>query len=360
MARIEPLLHVCLIDRRERLTDSSTSRSSDQYVPRLPARTIPVPVSVSLAAQAALAIPPRAARALPALDDHDGWRASIDEMNATLLETYFSDASGIDALVCDDERIDGVRVYVVTPSGVAPEATRRAYLYIHGGAHVFGGGECCRATGVAAATVAAVRTYAVDYRMPPDHPYPAAVDDCVAVYRALLRDHQPQEVVVGGISAGANLAAALILRARDEGLPLPAAAVLLTPYLTESGDTYNTNLGLDTNLIRRPTPFSALYAAGHDLADPHLSPLFGDYTQGFPPTFLQTGTRDMLLSDTVRMHRALRAAGVPTELHVFEAMPHAAFGNGAPEDAEVNAEVRRFVEAHWGPPPSEVRERTGQ
>ena len=269
-------------------------------------------------------------------------------MNAILLDVYLNDASGIDASVCDEE-IDGVRVYVVTPSGVLFEGARRAYLYLHGGAHVFGGGECCRATGVQAATVAAVRTYAVDYRMPPDHPYPAAVNDCTAVYRALLRDHQPEEIVVGGISAGANLAAALILQARDEGLPLPAAAVLLTPYLdlTESGDTYNTNLGLDTNLIRRPTPFSALYAAGHDLADPYLSPLFGDFTKGFPATFLQTGTRDMLLSDTARMHRALRAAGVPTELHVFEAMPHAAFGNGAPEDAEVNAEVRRFIDAHW-------------
>ena len=85
-----------------------------------------------------------------------------------------------------------------------------------------------------------------------------------------------------------------------------------------------------------------LYAGGHDLADPYLSPLFGDFTPAFPPTFLQAGTRDLFLSNTVRMHRKLRSAGVDAELHVFEAMPHGGFF-GAPEDAELDAEVRRFI-----------------
>ena len=80
--------------------------------------------------------------------------------------------------------------------------------------------------------------------------------------------------------------------------------------------------------------------------NPGKAPLFGDFTKGFPPTFLQTGTRDLFLSNTVRMHRALRAAGVPAELHVFEAMPHGGFGVTS-EDAELDAEVRRFVDAHW-------------
>ena len=87
-----------------------------------------------------------------------------------------------------------------------------------------------------------------------------------------------------------------------------------------------------------------LYANGHDLADPHLSPLFADLT-GFPPTFLQAGTRDLFLSNTVRMHRKLRAAGVEAELHVFEGMPHGGLG-GAPEDIELAMEVQRFLERH--------------
>ena len=109
---------------------------------------------------------------------------------------------------------------------------RRVYLNIHGGALVMGGGEVCRAFGLGAAAKMETRVVAVDYRMPPDHPYPAGLDDCLAFYRALLRDHAPGDIIVGRGSAGANLAAAMVLRARDEGLPLPAAVVLLSPERT--------------------------------------------------------------------------------------------------------------------------------
>src|SRR5581483_9639413 len=120
-------------------------------------------------------------------------------------------------------------------------------------------------------------------------------------------------------------------RARDEGLPLPAGLVLISPELdlTESGDSFQTNAGVDVMMPEGLMPANLIYAAGHDLADPYVSPLFGDFTKGFPPTFLQCGTRDLLLSNTVRMHRALRRAGIDAVLHVFEAMPHGGFG-GAP------------------------------
>jgi acetyl esterase/lipase len=169
----------------------------------------------------------------------------------------------------------------------------------------------------------------------------------VAVYRGLLDVRAPERIVVGGGSAGGNLAAALMLRARDEGLPLPAALVLLTPEvdLTESGDSFQTNLGLDCVLTASLADSIALYADGHDLEDPYLSPLFGDLTSPFPPTFLQAGTRDLFLSNAVRMHRRLRAGGVDAELHIFEAMPHGGFF-GAPEDDELADELRRFVARH--------------
>jgi acetyl esterase/lipase len=133
-------------------------------------------------------------------------------------------------------------------------------------------------------------------------------------------------------------------RAKDEGLPMPAGLVLLTPEvdLTESGDSFTTNLGLDNILGSRLMPANLLYAAGHDLSHPYLSPLFADVS-GFPPTFIQAGTRDLFLSNAVRMHRTLRAAGVDAELHVFEAMPHGGFG-GAPEDIEMRQEIRRFLD----------------
>jgi acetyl esterase/lipase len=192
----------------------------------------------------------------------------------------------------------------------------------------------------------------VDYRNPPDHPYPAALDDGVAVYRALLETYAPSRLVMSGASGGGNLAAAVPLRLRDLGLPLPAALGLFTPEvdLTESGDTFHTNAEIDVVLRRGLPVFNALYADGHDLASPYLSPLFGDLT-GFPPCFIQSGTRDLFLSNSVRMHRALRRAGIAAELHVWEAMPHGGFGN-APEDHEMRLEFRRFLAkfAGWAAP----------
>jgi acetyl esterase/lipase len=124
---------------------------------------------------------------------------------------------------------------------------------------------------------------------------------------------------------------------------------LLTPEadLTESGDTFHTNLGIDSVLTSSLADSIRLYAGDSDLEHPYLSPLFGDLTGPFPPTFLQSGTRDLFLSNTVRMHRQLRSGGVDAELHVFEAMPHGGFF-GAPEDEEMAKEIRRFLASHHG------------
>jgi len=127
-------------------------------------------------------------------------------------------------------------------------------------------------------------------------------------------------------------------------LPLPAALVLLSPEvdLTESGDSFQVNRTVDVVLPNPLMSANLLYANGAELTHPYLSPLFGDFTKGFPPTFLQSGTRDLFLSNTVRMHRALLKAQVPAQLHVFEAMPHGGF-MGAPEDLELAAQVAQFV-----------------
>ena len=120
-----------------------------------------------------------------------------------------------------DGVIDGVVVYEATPAEITPGADDYVQLDIHGGALIVGSGATCRVFAGMAAHRTSLRTVSVDYRMPPDHPFPAGLDDCVAVYRALLRDHAPERIFVGGGSAGGNLAAAMILRAHDEGLPLP-------------------------------------------------------------------------------------------------------------------------------------------
>jgi monoterpene epsilon-lactone hydrolase len=193
----------------------------------VPVRAIPLPAHLSAEAQAVLGMGRMEGPPYPAPDDIDGWRAMIAAQDAMVVQMTAEQASRIAAEVKHIE-VDGIAVYVITPHS-AEEDDPRVYLEIHGGGLIAGAGDACRAIGMMAAARNGICTWAVDYRMPPEHPYPTPLDDCLTVYRALLRNHRPQDVIVAGSSAGANLAAALILRARDEGLPLPAAAVLLTP-----------------------------------------------------------------------------------------------------------------------------------
>ncbi len=310
------------------------------------AREIPVPAHLSPQARAFLSMPRAAGgAAYPALDDAEGWRQYVAASDAMIMQLYLR-GNAQDSCQITDLREGGALGYEIIPQGVTP-GDRRVYLDIHGGALIMGAGEVCKAMAAGSANRLGARVVAVDYRMPPDHPYPAGLDDCLAFYRALLRDHDPKEIIVGGGSAGGNLAAALILRARDEGLPLPAAAVLGSPEvdLTESGDSFKTSMGIDG--MGSLMTANLLYAGGHDLADPYVSPLFGDFTKGFPPTLLTAGTRDLFLSNAVRMHRALRAAGIPAELHILEAAAHGAFAGGSPEEAELDREMRIFCEGAW-------------
>lgn len=306
------------------------------------ARTIPLPAYLSDAARAYLTPFPDPAP-YPPIQDKDGWRAYVTASEQAILPLlqYINAQSGADATV-DDRAAGNAAIFDILPSGADPDS-RGVVLELHGGGLITCAGELCKLMGIGVAARLQMRVWAVDYRMPPDHPYPAALDDCLDAYRALLAQRSPGEIIVSGGSAGGNLAAALVLRARDEGLPLPAGVILNTPEidLTESGDSFHTNMGIDPGL-RSLMQVNLLYANGQDLAHPYLSPLFGDFEQGFPPTLLTTGTRDVYLSNTVRMHRALRKAGVPAELHVLEAGAHTGFP-GSPEGQAINSEICRFI-----------------
>ncbi|MGH8148414.1 MAG: alpha/beta hydrolase [Steroidobacteraceae bacterium] len=328
-----------------------SSQPPDLVPVQLPARTVPPPATISDAARAALSAG-ASAPALPRLPpgDLEGWRRAVQASELTW-EPFAAGMLAAARCNVDTQTLGGVKSYVCTP--VAPDTARHRplYLYLHGGAFVFGGGNFALAMGAAAADRLGVTTVSVDYRMPPDHPFPAAPEDGLAVYRALIERYDPKDLVIGGSSAGGNLAAAVTLLIRDRGLPPPAAVVLLTPEadLTESGDTFRTNALLDVTLKGGIPECNALYAAGHDLTDPYLSPLYADFTRGFPPTLIQSGTRDVFLSNAVLLHRKLRQADVEAELHVWEAMPHGGFGFGSgpespvPENDEIDAEILRFI-----------------
>ena len=317
----------------------------DRMTLAVPAREIPIPAHISEPARiflAAAGMQPHVP--LPEATDVETWRRAAAAWDKRILPMIEPLLAGL-PIQLETIQVGACDVHVATPHGLAGPAARNAFMDIHGGALVFGGGRFAQLITIARAAALGVRVYGVDYRMPPAHPYPAPLDDCVGVYRHLLARYHRAHIAVGGLSAGGNLAAATLLRARDEGLPLPAAAVLLTPELdlTESGDSFATNRIIDVALPEKLPQANALYANGADLAHPYLSPLFGDFTAGFPPTFLQSGTRDLFLSNTVRMHRALLQAGQSAELHVWEAMPHAGFGGGSPEDVEMFQAVRDFL-----------------
>jgi epsilon-lactone hydrolase len=164
----------------------------------------------------------------------------------------------------------------------------------------------------------------------------------------------PTNLAIFGSSAGGGLTLSMVLRAKQENLPLPAAIAPGTPMsdLTGRGDSFATNALLDNVLIAYGASCdarAALYANGRDLKDPLLSPIYGD-AHGFPPTILTTGTRDLLLSNTVRMHRKLRLAGVEAVLQVFEGMAHAQYFRdpAAPESKEVFEEIAGFFDHHLG------------
>ena len=325
--------------------------SIDDTALQLPAQTIPVPKSISTQGQAYLGAAAKRLSAQRAPGPVKDGALELREQIAGVLQFLRPLASRFKGSVNTIVLPSGAKLYRMTPQGRSGRLSEVAYVDIHGGGFTSGGGEMCELLAKIRASDYGAEVYAVDYRLVPEHPFPAGLDDCVAAYEEILKHYDAADLVLAGASAGGNLAAALTLRARDERLPLPAAVLLQTPALdmTQSGDSYQTNRLLDVNLYGGGSGVASLYAGGTDAMHPYVSPLFGDFTGGWPPTLLTTGTRDLLLSDTVRMHRALRRAGVRAELHVAEASPHGGFmGANAPEDAEVLAECRQFIYSAWG------------
>jgi acetyl esterase/lipase len=314
----------------------------------IPARDIPVPRSISPEAQAALTMLAtlRQVPDYPAQDDVKGWEAYVRQGEAMIL-AMSNNPEREAQLVSEPINLGAVPGYLVQPR--ESQADDRIVYYIHGGALVLGGGDACRCMAEGTALGLGAKLYAVDYRMPPHHPYPAPLQDCLEGYRYLLQHYRPEQIVLHGPSAGGNLAAALVLRLLAAGAPLPAGVILVTPELdlTESGDSFAVMTGVDVMLKAPLMPVNLLYANGHDLADPYLSPLFGDFSRGFPPTLLTAGTRDLFLSNAVRMHNRLRRAGNHSELCIEEAMPHGGFLGNTVEDAALNADIRDFANRAW-------------
>ncbi|MFO1149789.1 MAG: alpha/beta hydrolase [Alsobacter sp.] len=320
---------------------------------KVPGRDIPVPregVSAAIRPQIAAPYAGNFAAAPRSAEDWKAFAAPVAEASAR-------DIPGLAAMLgvsVEPTSIAGVKAYVLTPKAIAPANRDRLALHVHGGGYVLYGGLGGTGEGVIMAGLGGIKVISVDYRMPPDFPYPAALDDCMAVWRETIKTVRPQNVGLIGTSTGGGLVLAMALRARDEKGPLPGAVAAGTPWadLSKTGDSYFTNEWLDNVLVTWDGwlgKAALLYAGGHDLKEPYLSPIYGDFA-GLPPTILTTGTRDLFLSNTVRVHRKLRRAGVEADLNVYEGLSHAGFIDpGAPEGREAFLDIARFFDRHLGP-----------
>jgi epsilon-lactone hydrolase len=210
----------------------------------------------------------------------------------------------------------------ITVDGVEP---RHVVLYFHGGVYVLG--DASQAAGLAAqiGRRAQAKVISVDYRLAPEHPYPAAVDDALAAYEALLRaGTAPADIAFAGESAGGGLAIATLVNARDHGLPLPAAAFVMSPYadLTLAGTTLESKRKADPLLSREALQARVPdYTAGQDAALPLISPIFADLS-GLPPLIIQGGTHEVLLDDALRLAQRAATADVEVTLDITPGVPH--------------------------------------
>jgi epsilon-lactone hydrolase len=274
----------------------------------VPAKTIPVPDTVSPQMQAIIEQPYTPIwNVVPKTPDE--WKAIVDKAAAAVVATLpqIRDTLGVSVR---PTTIDGVKAFFVTPGSVPPRNRDRVLVHVHGGAYVLGPGEAATREAILLAGFGGYNVISVDYRMPPDFPYPAALDDAMAVYRAVLKTTTARNVGIFGTSTGGGMTLAMVLRAKMEKLPLPGAIAPGTPWsdMTKTGASFYANEMLDNVLVSDDGFLHAaalLYANGQDLKDPLLSPVYGDM-HGFPPTILTSGTRDLFLSNTVRVHRRLR------------------------------------------------------
>jgi len=244
--------------------------------------------------------------------------------------------------------LGGVPTAEITIDGIEP---RHVVLYFHGGVYVLG--DAFQAAGLASqiARRTGAKVISVDFRLAPEHPYPAAVDDALAAYEALLQNGTaPSDIAFAGESAGGGLAVATLVNARDHGLPLPAAAFVMSPYadLTLAGATMDTKAEVDVLMSRKNLQARVSdYTSGQDAALGLISPIFADLS-GLPPLIIQAGSHEVLLDDAVRLARQAAIADVEVTLDITPQVPHVfqAYAPILDEGAAALDRAGQFLSAH--------------
>jgi acetyl esterase/lipase len=323
-------------------TDSSViAPDGTAYVTRV----VPVPKTISPEAQKMLArvVSDKAGPATTVEQDRAGvdkWQAGAGALSKQMYPANVSAAT-----------IAGVPVRVVTPLTMLPDKQKRVLINVHGGGFRVDSGSLTES--IPMANLTGTKVISVLYRMAPEHPFPAAVDDTIAVYKEVLKTYQPKNIGLYGTSAGAILTAEVTAKIKQLGLPMPGATGVFsgTGDLSQPGDSramYALD-GLSGHLDPpKPGAGDRSYIGTTNPRDPILSPLYSDVS-GFPPTLFITSGRDLLLSGTTILHRAYLRAGVEAQFVVFEALPHAFWNNPElPESKEADALMAKFFDTHLG------------
>jgi monoterpene epsilon-lactone hydrolase len=307
-------------------------------------RVVPVPSTISPEAQKSLAHPDSDAAVVESLADR---RSKTDAWQAKAGEAY---RAAYPATVTSG-MIGGVPVRIITPPVIGTGKADHVLVNFHGGGFNSDSGSLTETIPIANLTQ--TKVIAVLYRLAPEHPFPASVEDTVAVYKELLKTYKPRNIALYGTSAGAILTAETAVKLKQLGLPLPGALGIFSGMgdFSKPGDSramYALNglsghLGMPVPGVQDPE-----YVGTTDAKDPVLSPMYADL-RGMPPTLFITSGRDLLLSGTTILHRAFLRAGADAQLVVFEALPHAFWNDvDLPESREADEIMARFFDTHVG------------
>jgi epsilon-lactone hydrolase len=279
--------------------------------------------------------------------------ADFEKLNAAALKPAEArEAALVKALGATSTyfKLGGVGVLETRPPGYIDDGT--VLIRVHGGGWVLGSARAGASLDARMAVVTGRRVISVDYTLAPKAQWRRISGQVIAVYKALLaRGYPPSSIGIYGDSAGANIVPGSVLKLRDEGIPMPGAIVLMSPCvdLHLNGDTETTLRDADPVLAIGPVREAIrAYADPRDWSNPYVSPIYGDFRRGFPPVLIQVGTKEMLLSESVRLYQAIKQAGGVAVLDVYEGMPHVFQGmlEGTPEQKAAFAESRRFWSKH--------------
>lgn len=255
--------------------------------------------------------------------------------------------------------VNGVEAEWVSAPNARPD---RIILYLHGGGFIAGSINTHRNLASKIARSGKARALVTDYRLAPENPFPAQLEDTFTAYKWLISEKQikPESIIISGDSAGGNLAISVLVKIRDEGLPLPAAAICLSPVtdLTASGESMKSRAEKDPMIT--PEAIELMinsYLDGTDPKNPLASPLYADLS-GLPPIFIQAGTSEVLLDDSTRIAQKLESEGVETEIDIWEDMIHvfATFADIAPESKQAIEKIGNFIEKIYARHTSPVKE----